>query len=454
MNILFIRPQPPSETIGLQYVMIVEPLELEMLATLVQENNKVHIVDLILEKQPFNFFLNKYNPDVVCVTGYITHTKVMQDICISVKAFNNNIITIVGGVHIEKLPETIDHKAVDYRVVRNATRVFPQLIDFLNKKASFPPGVLKKGGILIEENLPEYDFFTPIPNRELTAEYRNKYFYVFHNKVALLKTSFGCPYNCNFCYCRKITGNHYHTRKLTEVIEELQGIKEKEIYIIDDDFLVSENRLTSFMDLLEQYKIKKKYLIYGRADFIVKHSKLLKRFKKLGLRTIIVGFESFNNEELDSLNKNTSLEINEATMNLLNKLGIDCYASIIAMPEWSLEDFKFVTQKMISLKVRFLNIQPLTPLEKTDIEFDDSRLIIPREDYPKWDLAHIVIQPTKMKVTDYYKNILKMYEKILFRPVNLIHHLRYPLSIQLKLFKGVLKVRKQYVQKVAKAIQK
>ena len=448
MNILFVRPKPPDETIGLQHVMIVEPLELEILATLVKENNKVLIVDLILEKKPFRYFLEQFNPDMVCVTGYITHTKVMQEICSSVKKFDSTCITVVGGVHVEQLPETIDHESIDYRVVRNATRTFPVLIDYLNKKAYFPAGVLRKGELLVAENLPEFDFYVPISDRDLTAKYRERYFYVFHNKVALLKTSFGCPSKCNFCYCRKITGDHYFARNLDEVIMELQSIKEKEVYIIDDDFLVSENRLIAFMDLLEKFNIRKKYLIYGRADFIVKHTDLLRRFKKLGLRTIIVGFESFNNEELASLNKNTSNKINEATMNVLNSLEIDCYASIIAMPGWSAEDFNFITRKLISLKVRFLNIQPLTPLLKTDIDFDDSKLIISRDEFPKWDLAHVVVQPTSMSVKDFYKNILSMYESILLRPANILHHLKYPLIIQLKLFKGVLKVKKQYRQKL------
>ena len=55
MNILFVRPRPPKETIGLQHVMIVEPLELEVLATLVQENHNVEIVDLILENKSIDF---------------------------------------------------------------------------------------------------------------------------------------------------------------------------------------------------------------------------------------------------------------------------------------------------------------------------------------------------------------------------------------------------------------
>ena len=46
MKVVFIRPQPSGDTIGLQHVMIVEPLELEILATLVMEKHEVAIYDM------------------------------------------------------------------------------------------------------------------------------------------------------------------------------------------------------------------------------------------------------------------------------------------------------------------------------------------------------------------------------------------------------------------------
>jgi hopanoid C-3 methylase len=449
MKILFIRPLPPAETIGLQHVMIVEPLELEILATLVEEGNEINIVDLILENKPFDFFLKTYNPDVVCITGYITHTLEMMKICEKAKTFNNKIITVVGGVHIEKMPESINHQALDFRVVRNATIAFPKLIKYLQNTCIFPEGVLKFGEFLDESRLPAYNFSVPIPNRSLTKQYRSKYFYVFHNKVALLKASFGCPYQCNFCYCRKITSDIYFERPLEDVITELKSIKEKEVYIIDDNFLVSKTRLQKFLELLKFSNISKKYLIYGRADFIASNPDLIREFKALGLRTIIVGFESFENNELDAINKNTSAMTNYAAMEVLNRIGVDCYASIIAMPNWDEHDFKKATQIMIDLKIRFLNIQPLTPLGKTDFTIDESKLVIARNEYPKWDLAHVVIQPEKLTIKEYYKSILKMYEKVLFQPGNLFHHLKYPPLMQLKLLLGALKVRKQYLNKIA-----
>lgn len=448
MKILFLRPSAPEETIGLQHLMIVEPLELELLATLVEKEHEVIIIDLILEKQSAEYFIKKYMPDMVCITGYITHTADMLKISQKAKEVNSKIIIVVGGVYIEKLPEKINSPFVDYRVVRNALLEFPKLLNYIENRGEFPLGVLRIDEILDETTLPEYNFSVPIPNRSLTKKYRDKYFYVFHPKVALLKTSFGCPFPCSFCFCRKITGDNYWERPLEEIIEELKGIEENEVYIIDDNFLVSKERVMSFIDLLKKHSIKKRYLIYGRADFIAKHPKTIKRFKKYGLRTIIVGFESFNDNELTSLNKKSMAKTNEYAMNVLNKYKVDCYASVIAMPEWSKEDFRKATKKMIDLKIRFLNIQPLTPLEKTDINFDDNNLIINRSDYARWDLAHIVVKPEKMSVKEFYREILKMYIRVLFQPSNLIHHIKYPIKYQIKLLLGAIKVKKQYSRKI------
>ena len=50
MKILFTRPRPSTETIGLQHVMIVEPLELEVLAGLLHPEDIPVIIDMIIEK--------------------------------------------------------------------------------------------------------------------------------------------------------------------------------------------------------------------------------------------------------------------------------------------------------------------------------------------------------------------------------------------------------------------
>jgi hopanoid C-3 methylase len=444
MRVLFVRPKPSPDTIGLQHLMIVEPLELEILATLIKREHEVRIVDMILENRDLKYFIEEFNPDIICLTGYITHIPVIIQYCIEAKLINKKTITVVGGVHVEKFPEDINHEAIDFRVVRNATRSLPQLLDFLAGKMQFPAGILKTDELINLDKLPEYDFYNPIPDRIFTKKYRSKYFYVFHNKVALIKTSFGCPYHCKFCFCRIITGDKYFARPMNEVIDELSAIREKEIYIVDDDFLISVNRTKEFIRLLKEHGIKKKYLVYGRADFIASNPELIREFKEVGLRTVIVGLESFEDTELNGFNKQTSSNTNKLAMSVLNKFKVDCYAAVIISPSWSLSDFQRAGDIMIELGIKFVNLQPLTPLKGTGLIFDENDLVISRNDFAKWDLAHVTIRPEKMSLQDFYKNILNLYIRIVLNPKNLISHLKYPLGMQLKMARGMNKVKKQY----------
>jgi radical SAM superfamily enzyme YgiQ (UPF0313 family) len=448
MKILFVRPKPSPATIGLQHLMIVEPLELEIMATLIREDHESVIIDMILEKEKIDHFIKKFTPDVLCLTGYITHIPVIIEYCSIAKQLNSNIITIAGGVHIEKFPEDIDHVSVDYRVVRNATRTFPRLIEFLNGKSQLPQGALRVHEVLNEAILPEYDFYTPVPDRDLTAKYRRNYFYVFHNKVALIKTSFGCPYHCKFCFCRKITGDRYFARPLSEVLDELETINEKEIYIVDDDFLLSADRVREFIKLLKERKIRKNYLVYGRADFISENPELIKDLKEIGLRTVIVGLESFEDFELQGFDKLSDSNTNKLAMSVLNKNKVDCYAAVIISPSWSAKDFIKAGDIMSDLGIKFVNLQPLTPLKGTGLKVNDENLIIERSDFPKWDLAHVSIRPETMSVEDFYRNILNLYQRIVLNPRHLISYLKYPVAMQLKMIWGMRKVRKQYKNKI------
>jgi hopanoid C-3 methylase len=453
MKILLVRPRQSEETIGLQHVMIVEPLELEVIAATVAPGDDVKIVDMILEKKDIYHQIRSYGPNVVGVTGYITNIPQMIEYSRAAKEVDPDIKTVVGGVYVEKFPEEANHASIDYRVVRNATRTFPALMEHLKGKGPKPAGALALNEKHDPAALPAYDFYYPMPRRDLTGHYHKKYFYVYHDRVALMKTSFGCPYKCDFCYCRMITDDNYHARPISEVLDELETIKQREVYIVDDDFLVSRKRMTEFMAGLRERSINKKYLVYGRADFIAKNEDIIRDFKKLGLRTVIVGLESFSDDELNTFNKLTSSTTNEQCMRVLNKIGVDCYAACICSPDWDAERFNVMAEKLIELGVKFVNLQPLTPLPGTGIKVREEDLVIDRKDYPKWDLAHVAIRPEKMGLDEYYWNIINLYKKVTFCFKHVITHMKYPIRMQIRVLGGASHVHKQYVRKYKEAVK-
>ena len=452
MRILLVRPRPSPETIGLQHVMIVEPLELETLAALVGRQDTPVIVDMILERKSFAFHLRKQNPDVLCVTGYITHVDIMLEYCRIAKKFSPDIRTIVGGVHCEVCPDDLDDPSVDFRVVRNASTVFPWLLDHIRGQRELPKGVLVPGDRMDAAELPPFDFTYPVPLRSLTARYRSRYFYVFHDHVALLKTAFGCPYQCTFCFCRAITKGRYVERPMEDVMAELEAIEAKEIYIVDDDFLVDAGRVLAFINENRRRGLDKRYLLYGRADFIVRNPGLIREFKSVGLSTVIVGFESFFEEELARYQKGTTVTTNREAMDVLRESGVDCYATVIIPPEWDQRRFAECGTIMRSLGIHYVNLQPLTPLPGTGYDLDDCRLVISRSDFARWDLAHVTIRPEGLSVAGFYRSIIDLYNEILFQPAILRAYVRrYRLSQVWKMTVGTMRVRRQYLRKIREA---
>lgn len=422
LRILLIRPRPHRKTIGLQSVMICEPLELMQLAAVLRANDhQVQIVDMILEKKALEFFIHEFEPQLVGITGYISHIGIMKEYARRIKKIDQNILVAVGGVHATVCPEDFQCESIDC-VARSAEDLY--------KMAKCQ------------------DLSVRYADRSLPPHYTDKYYYLFANKCALIKTSFGCPYNCNFCFCKEISS--YKARAIDDVIAELLQIQQKEVYIVDDDFLFNRDRLLEFATKLKENKIEKNFLVYGRADFIAANEDIIEALSQVGLGSVIVGIEAASQNELDQFNKKSKLEDNEKAVRILKKYGIECYATVILGVDWNKSDFRNLHRYLKQLGLVFVNLQPFTPMPGTPYfcQYKD-RLIIPYGEHEKWDMAHLVIKPDKISVGRYYFEILKLYYKITLLPRNVVYMFkRYGVRTTLKLSLGAGQISWQYIKKM------
>jgi hopanoid C-3 methylase len=144
--------------------------------------------------------------------------------------------------------------------------------------------------------------------------------------------------------------------------------------------------------------------------------------------------------------------MSRATMAVLNREKIDVFATIIIPPEWDRDDFNNMVKVIKELGIHFVNLQPLTPLPKTGVSYPENRILIDRSDYDKWDLAHISVQPEKLTVPEFYKEILKAYNAVIFSPNVLWKYLKtYRPAMLLKMLVGSYRVSKQYKDKIKEA---
>jgi len=442
LTVLLVRPRPHRQSLGLTDMITLEPLELEYVAAaLKQDGHRVFVVDLILEPRPLAWFVRHTRPDIVMFTSYITHVNVIKDYADTVKRLSPRTVTAVGGVHSEVLPEDFRHRNLDVVIGRDGVeqaRALARHVADTGGSAGFEPAVVppQAGPARL-----------PLPDRDSTARHRAHYHYAYHLPCALLKTSYGCPYNCRFCFCVEIAGHQYAQRPLDEVIAELEAIDEPNVFIVDDNFLAGRARLQQFCQLLDERGIRKRFIVFGRADFIVHNEDMIALLAAHGLDSIFVGLESFKQSDLDQFDKRMDVAVSEQASDILYRHHVDLCAGTIVGPDWDRADFEAFVAWLRRLHVRFINLQPLVPLPATPIYQDYAdQLLLRREEYEKWDLTHLAILPTKLTPSRYYAEIIRAYLRTSGSLSSLVYvWRRCGTAVSWKCFKGALRVYWHYL---------
>ncbi|MFT3945413.1 MAG: radical SAM protein [Agriterribacter sp.] len=406
MKILLVRPPVPKHTIGLKHIMICEPLELEYIAAELL-HHEVMIFDHLVEKD-FLKRVSAFKPDVVVSSCYKSGTNEVIKLFREIKHVNKNIITIAGGVHATLNPEDFADVAVDIIGIGDGTLLLAEIIDALDNKQPLMevPGIAIPAGdgLLVKtakrKYMPPADAL-PLPRRELVSHLSHKYYYLMHKPVATMKTTWGCWYRCNFCFTWRITDGMPYSRSPESIIEELLTIKAKDVYIVDDIFLINKSRLRKLADLIRKHKIEKHYLCYARADFIAENEDVIKEWAELGLRAVFIGLDAVTDDELKHMNKQSPAHYNRAAIEMLRKYQVDTYGSLIPGASYEKKDWDRLWQFIEDARLYYVNISPATPLPGAmDYEAQKNALTVPVDAHGLFDLSH-QLMPTKMPLKAY-----------------------------------------------------
>ncbi len=439
MKILLVKPNPSPQSINLQSFMICEPLELEYCAALLHKlGHESRIADLVIDKS-FPKALTTDHYDAVAFTAYQVHIGIVKKYAAYAKKVRPDIVTMVGGVQAEVVPQSFDDENIDV-VLTGGLTALEAVIGAMERGESRQK--LKELG----RTPARANFDFPFPDRSKTEKYRKHYNYIFHDECATIKTSFSCAYDCEFCFCTRLGG--YRERDITEVVDELESIRERNVFIVDDDFLYNRKRVLEFCDLVTRRNIKKTYIAFGRADFIAANEDVIARLAQCGFDAFFVGLESFKSCELSDYNKRTTVETNNRAVRILEKYGIQCYSGLIVGYDWGKSDFDQLIAYINSFEHPMVNIQPITPIKGTpyyervkDLIFEDETR------YERFDMAHVVIKPQKMSVRAFYYNILRAYMKTMVSAKSRRYiKVRYGRKIYRRVKRGAYKIIWQYIK--------
>ena len=370
MKILFVRPGHAGFLSRLQIVQV-EPLELEILTAVAHAAGWAsRIFDGLIEGQPFRRMVKTYRPDVVAITGYITQQKMILDLAAAAKRIDPAIKVVVGGVHAQLNYRDFFHPSVDYIVHASGVRPFKELLLAGFAMPENTAGICYQsagGSWQYNPGNPADPDEAPPADRSFFFAHQDRFNYLNLRPCAMIKTSFGCPHQCNFCYCRLLNGGRYLCRDLAAVVAEIADIPCENIWIVDDTFYIDPARITAFVSLIRENHIRKKFIVYYRADFIAANEELLVLLKSIGLVMVIVGLEACDDRQLAGYQKDTSAAVNAESLAVLEKNGIACTALFMVDIAADKNDFRLLNRFTRQFKLKLSTASILTPLPGTGL---------------------------------------------------------------------------------------
>lgn len=178
------------------------------------------------------------------------------------------------------------------------------------------------------ENMDELPFVAPVYKRDLNI--KNYFIGYLNYPYVSIYTGRGCRSKCTFCLWPQTVGGHrYRTRSPESVIAEVKWIKEnmpevKEIMFDDDTFTDFKPRVEEIARGLGKLGIA--WSCNAKAN--VPYS-TLKIMKENGLRLLLVGYESGDDQILLNIKKGLRTDIARRFSEDCRKLGIKVHGTFI-----------------------------------------------------------------------------------------------------------------------------
>jgi radical SAM superfamily enzyme YgiQ (UPF0313 family) len=208
------------------------PLNLCMIDACTPEDIEISITDECVKPIDFN-----KDVDLVGLTAYTNTAPRAYQVADAFRS--RKVPVVIGGIHASTLPdEALEH--CDSVVVGEAEEAWQRVIaDF---RSGHLESLYRNERFVSLEGLPR-------PRRDLI----NPDDYVTINTV---QTTRGCPHNCSFCSVTRFNGKTYRFRPINEVVEEIESLPSKNVFIIDDNIFSYRARTLKLFKALASVGIR------------------------------------------------------------------------------------------------------------------------------------------------------------------------------------------------------
>lgn len=291
---------------------------------------------------------------------------------------------VLGGIHSSFFQEeALSH--ADAIVIGEAEQIWSRVIeDFRQNNLQQKYEAIEPADVNLQP-LPRYDLL-PVHN------------YAYYT----IQTIVGCSSRCDYCAIHTYPKGEFKYKSVLRVIQEVKHVSaqgKKLIYFCDSNFAINFKRAKELAKVLQKEKII--YVTQARLE-IFRDDELLELLHDSGCANIVIGFETINPKNLETMNKRYNVDLYCEAIEKIQRKGLLVTGSFmfgfdnddITVFEKTAE---FINQS--GLGAAFMNI--VTPLPGTPLysRLEKERRIL-HHDWTQYDFHHVCFQPKQMSANE------------------------------------------------------
>jgi radical SAM superfamily enzyme YgiQ (UPF0313 family) len=328
---------------------------LQVLARLTPPEHRVEIIDEVFGHDQTEGLLRPERYDLVGVTSYTSGAARAYEVAALCRG--RGLPCIMGGPHAWAVPDEAA-RHFDSVAVGECDEIWPEIL------ADAAAGRLQ----------PRYQGRLTDLQRGFGAIDQTIHPVNGRYDVSAIQTSRGCPVGCEYCSVTRFNGALIRRRPIDDILAEWNQTRRKFMFVVDDNFFgVGPEHGAWAKELLRQIVARgRRRLWFSQTTLNMgADAEALKLAYRAGCRGMLVGFESFNAENLKECHKG----LNQRYLNRYGEMvrgfhraGIAVFGAFIVGADHDTEDTVADTVlQAVRLGVDIIQITNLTPLPGTKL---------------------------------------------------------------------------------------
>jgi radical SAM superfamily enzyme YgiQ (UPF0313 family) len=349
------------------------PLGLATLAGYLDEADEITMQDEHIETLAL-----ADEPDLVVIQVYITSARRAYELADHYRGKGAHVA--LGGLHVTSLPEEAAQHA-DTIFLGPGEDTWPKfLADF---RAGRPDRVYRSQLRTLAE--------LPPIRRDLIK----RHLYLVPNSIVVSR---GCPHTCDFCYKEAFFegGKSFYTQTVDVALAEIERLRGRHLYFLDDHLFGQARFAAALFEGMAG--MGRLWQAAGTVQSVLKPG-LLEKAVAAGLRSLFVGFETLNPNNLREQNKYQNLNRDyNAAIRRLHDLGVMINGSFVfGMDDDDETVFERTVEWAISQGIETATFHILTPYPGTALYqrmAAQGRLF--HSNWDLYDTRHVVYRPARL----------------------------------------------------------